>query len=105
MFHMSLVIDRDELPPWTFFSNHAHVLICIASTPDIRLADIASRVGIGERAVHRIVHDLVDAGYLSPTRVGRRNVYTVHLDRPLRHPLEAHHRVSAVIEPLLTKAP
>lgn len=91
----------DDVPPWTFFSNHAHVLICVAGQPDIRLSDLARRVGIGERAIHRIVHDLIDTGYLTPHRVGRRNVYTVDLDRPLRHPLEADHRVRAVVEPLL----
>ena len=89
------------IPPWTFLSNHGHVLVCVATQPDIRLSEIADRVGIGERAAHRIVHDLVDAGYLTSERVGRRNVYTVHLDRPLRHPLEAHQRIRAVVEPLV----
>lgn len=89
-----------QLPAWTFFTNHGHVMVCIAQQPDIRLAEIASRVGIGERAAHRIVHELVDAGYLSTERVGRRNVYTVHLDRPLRHPLESSHRIGAILEPL-----
>ncbi len=90
-------------PTWTFFTNHAHVLICIAQQPDIRLSELSRLVGIGERAVHRIVHDLSDAGYLRAIKVGRRNVYEIDLDRPLRHRVEAAHRVRAVIEPLIAK--
>ncbi len=69
---------------WTFLTNHAHVLLCIAREPDIRLTDIALQVGITPRAAQRIVNELVAAGYLSPTRIGRRNVYTVHPELPHR---------------------
>jgi hypothetical protein len=93
--------ERPTVPPWTFLSNHGHVLVCIAQQPDIRLSEIAQRVGIGERAAHRIVHDLIDAAFLTQTRVGRRSLYTVDLDRPLRHPLEADHRLRAIVEPLV----
>jgi len=98
MFHMS---GKRPSAHWTFFTNHAHVLICIAQQPDIRLAEIADLVGIGERAVHRIVHELSEAGYLTATRIGRRNVYQIDLDRPLRHSVEAPHRVRSVVEPLI----
>jgi IclR helix-turn-helix domain len=81
---------------WTFFTNHGHVLVCIARDPEVRLAEIARLVGIGERAAHRIVNDLVVAGYAVRTKVGRRNVYELRLDRPLRHPLEAQHRLEEV---------
>lgn len=89
---------------WTFLTNHSHVLICIAKQPDIRLSEVASLVGIGERSVHRIVHDLESAGYLQVTKEGRRNVYRIDLDQPLRHPLEADHHVRAVITPLVRKS-
>lgn len=95
------VDNRGNSVGWTFLSNHAHVLVCIATQPDIRMADVAELVGIRERAVHRIVHDLVDDGYLRVTKIGRRNVYTVNLDKPLRHPLESRHRIRAIIEPLV----
>ena len=88
-------------PEWTFLSNHSHVLVCIAQQPDIRLAEVANLVGIRERSVHRIVHELCATGYLSVNKVGRRNVYEVDLDRPLRHPLEATHSVRDIVEPLL----
>jgi len=86
---------------WTFLTNHAHVLLCITADPGIRLRDVAARVGITERAAQRIVADLVEGGYLTRTRVGRRNAYEVHPDLPLRHPLEAGHEIGEVIGALL----
>ena len=88
------------LPAWTFLTNHAHVLLCIVQNSEVRLAEIARLVGIGERAVHSIVQDLVDAGYVVRARLGRHNVYQVLLDRPLRHPLEAGHHIAEVFGPL-----
>jgi DNA-binding IclR family transcriptional regulator len=89
-----------EVPKWTFLTNHAHVLVCIAQDPEVRLVEIARRVGIGERAVHAIVQDLVDAGYVLKAKQGRHNVYAVHLDKRLRHPLEAGHRLTEIFGPL-----
>lgn len=91
------------VPSWTFLTNHAHVLVCIAQNPEVRLAAIARLVGIGERAVHDIVQDLVDAGYVLRSRSGRHNVYEVRLDQPLRHPLEAGHQIAEVFGPLTTR--
>jgi predicted transcriptional regulator len=95
-----LVAPPAVVPSWTFLTNHAHVLLCIAQNSEVRLAEIARLVGIGERAVHGIVQDLVDAGYVERTRQGRHNVYEVRLDRPLRHPLEAGHQIAEVFGPL-----
>ncbi len=78
---------------WTFLTNHGHVLLCIARDPGIRLREVAERVGITERAAQRIVRDLVEAGYITRKRVGRRNVYEIHPERPLRHPVEQAHSV------------
>lgn len=83
---------------WTFLTNHAHVLLCIAQEPGIRMRDIADRVGITERAAQRIVADLVEEGYVSRTRVGRRNEYEVDRTRPFRHPLEHEHSVGRLLE-------
>jgi hypothetical protein len=82
---------------WTFLTNHAHVLVCIAEDPDIRGRDIAARVGITERAAQAIVADLVTEGYVTRTRVGRRNRYEVRPDAPLRHPLEHDHTVGELL--------
>jgi DNA-binding IclR family transcriptional regulator len=84
-------------PGWTFLSNHAHVLLLIAKEPDIRLRDVAVRVGITERAVQRIVADLEADRYLERERLGRRNRYKVHRELPLRHPVEAHRRIASLI--------
>ncbi len=97
--------ERADVPSWTFLTNHAHVLVCVAQDPEIRVAEIARRVGIGERAAHSIVNDLVAAGYVTRTRTGRHNVYGVRLDRPLRHPLEAAHELAEVFRPLVVVAP
>jgi predicted transcriptional regulator len=97
-------IATDGSQNWTFLSNHAHVLVCVAKNPDVRLSEVAALVGIRERTVHRIVHELIDAGYISVTKVGRNNVYSVDLDKPLRHPLEAEHNIHVIVAPLLKKA-
>ncbi len=83
---------------WTFLTNHTHVLLCIAEDSGVRLRDVAARVGITERAAQSIVADLVAAGYLTRERVGRRNQYQLDPDRPLRHPLEAHHTVGELLD-------
>jgi DNA-binding transcriptional ArsR family regulator len=90
---------------WTFFTNHAHVLLCIARDPEIRVRDLAIRVGITERAAQRIVADLVDAGYVERSRDGRRNRYRVRDDLPLRHPVEQPHRVGEVLAVLAELEP
>jgi DNA-binding Lrp family transcriptional regulator len=78
---------------WTFLTNHSHVLLCIAADPGIRGRDIAERVGITERSAQSIVADLVEGGYLTRTKVGRRNLYEVNPELPLRHPIERDHQV------------
>ena len=90
---------------WTFFTNHAHVLFCIARDPEIRVRDLAVLVGITERAAQRIVADLVAAGYLERSRDGRRNRYQVRADLPLRHPVEQPHRVGEVLAVLADADP
>ena len=75
------------MPKWTFLSNHGQVLLCIARDPAVRLREIGDQVGITERAAHRIVGELADAGYLERERNGRRNHYTITTHRGLPDPL------------------
>lgn len=89
---------------WTFLSNHTHVLICLAGDPEMRLRDVADRVGITERAVQRIVTDLEAGKVLDRIRDGRRNHYTIHRSRPLRHPIEQHRNVGALLEMVIGPA-
>ncbi len=89
---------------WTFLSNHAHVLVCVAEAPDARIRDIAQRVGITERAASNIVADLEHDGYITRERQGRNNHYRLHRDLPLRHPIENHRRIGDLLA-LLTERP
>jgi hypothetical protein len=83
---------------WTFLSNHGHVLLAIASDPEVRLRDIAARVGITERAVQLIVADLVAGEYIAREKVGRRNRYRVIGGRPFRHPAESDVSLDRMLE-------
>ena len=85
------------VPPWTFLTNHAHVLLCVWEDADARVRDIAPRVGVTERAVQRILRELQAEGYLQRQRVGRRNRYSVRTELPLRHPLERHERIAVLL--------
>lgn len=85
---------------WTFLTNHAHVLLAIAATPDLRLKEIAERVDITERTASQIVNDLESIGCIERHKQGRRNHYVVRADHPLRHPLEEHHQVADLIRAL-----
>jgi hypothetical protein len=100
------IMTKQAPPPrqWTFLSNHAHVLICLALDPDCRLRDVAASVGITERAVQKIVGDLEEAGIILRERSGRRNSYRLDVNQPLRHPLEAHRSVGTLLGLVMDRA-
>ncbi|GGS56330.1 hypothetical protein GCM10010156_13630 [Planobispora rosea] len=83
---------------WTFLTNHARVLLMVARDPQVRLRDVAAGIGITERAAQAIVSDLEEAGYLTRTRVGRRNRYSVDPTRRFRHPAEAGVRIESLLD-------
>jgi DNA-binding MarR family transcriptional regulator len=93
--------ETAQTPPepagWTFLTNHMHVLLCLYRDPEATLRQVASRVGITERMVQKIVAELVAAGFAEVTRIGRRNSYSIRLDLRLRHPLEAHHSIGELL--------
>ena len=86
---------------WTFLSNHAHVLVCLAADPDSRVRDIALEVGITERRVNGILTDLQQAGLITVYKSGRRNSYEINRRARLRHPLEAHKTVGDLLKGVL----
>jgi DNA-binding Lrp family transcriptional regulator len=90
---------------WTFLTNHTHVLVCITRDPDATMRAIADHIGITERAVQRIVGELVEGGYLSRRREGRRNEYAVDSAKPLRHRLERDTRLEDLLALLTARAP
>ena len=98
-------LDRQaSFTGWDFLTNHAHVLVCLAHDPGIRLRDIAAAVGITERAAHRILSELVEEGYVLRERHGRRTRYQVKPELPLRHPLVHEREVGDLLEVLLRLA-
>jgi predicted transcriptional regulator len=90
-------MSREQAPSWSFLTNHARVLLCIAHDSEIRLRDIGEAVGITERAVHRIVDELNTAGYISRRRNGRRNNYTIQSHLPLPDPLARDQKVGDLL--------
>ena len=97
-----------QTPPdgktWTFLTSHGQVLLCIAQDRDVRLRDVAEKVGITERAAQRIVADLIEAGYVGRERVGRRNHYTINPSAEMRHDLQRGLGIGELLE-LLQRYP
>lgn len=85
---------------WTVFSNHGHVLVCLANNNEARLRDVAEQVGITERAVQKIVHELQQGGLISISKRGRCNRYDINTRKNLRHPLQAQCTVGGLLKAL-----
>ncbi len=88
---------------WTFLSNHAHVLVCLARDPDTRLRDVAREVGLTQRRVSKIVADLEACGVIEKAKEGRRNHYEIDGGVALRHPLESNRTVGMLLAMLLER--
>ena len=88
------------MTPWTFLTNHAQVLFLLLENPEVRTRELAHRVGITERAIQRIVSELIEAEYVAKTREGRRNRYEVNVERTIRCPLFPDAMVAVLLEPL-----
>lgn len=94
-----------DAPTWSFLTNHARVLLCIADDPGLRLREIGDRVGITERAAYNIVTELAASGYITRERNGRRNNYTVNLHLPLPDRLSHKQRVGDLLAILTHRDP
>jgi predicted transcriptional regulator len=92
---------HERVLSWTFLTNHAQVLVCIADDPGVRLRDIGDRVGITERATHRIVTELAAAGYITRERHGRRNRYTINDDVALPDPVARERSIGQLLGVLM----
>lgn len=91
-------MSSPEFKHWHFLTSHAQVLLCIERNPDARLRDIAGIVGITERATQRIVSDLVEAGYVTRERAGRRNRYALDRNVRMRHPSQFNHEIGELLD-------
>jgi hypothetical protein len=89
---------------WSFLTNHARVLLCIAHDPGARLRDISASLGITERTAHGIITDLAEAGYVVKQKDGRRNRYRIEADLPLREPGSREPAIGEVLAVLLGTA-
>jgi DNA-binding MarR family transcriptional regulator len=98
-------MSNEDGKPWRFVTNHTQVLICIARDSDVRLRDIAARVGITERAAQRIVADLSEAGFVERERIGRRTRYTVNRELAMRHPAQLDQAVGPLLDLLRLEEP
>ena len=92
--------DPGAQSTWFVLTNHGNVLLCVARDPTIRISEVARRVGIGERAVHKIIADLVSEGFLVRIKEGRRNRYEVNRRAHLRHPLFADLEIGPLLDVL-----
>src|ERR1700749_467045 len=90
---------------WTFLSNHGNVIVYIDEHRDARLREIADAIGITERATHKLVSELVEEGYLTRTRVGRRNEYAVNCEQHLRHPALAGYTLHELLLGMTRRVP
>ena len=91
-------MEKASAPGFTHLTNHTHVLVALDRDPESRVRDLASVVGITERAVQRILAELEEEGVLSRERLGRRNRYRINRRSRLRHPLEKHCTVGGLLE-------
>ena len=94
--------DNEAKPvrSWTFLTNQAHVLVCLARDGELTMRQLAQSVGITERAVQAIISDLIEDGYLTRVKDGRRNSYTVREEGRMRHRLESAHNVGELLAAL-----
>ena len=95
---MSSLRQGSEAKPWCFVTNHTRVLLTIAQNRDIRVRDIAEMIGITERAAQRIVADLIEGGYVSRDRIGRRNRYRVNREMEMRHEQQVGHEIGDLLD-------
>ena len=95
--------QQEHSKGWKFLTNHGHVLLVVSDDGDLRIRDIAEKVGITERAAHSIVQDLVEEGYVSVIKEGRRNRYEVHPELPFRHPNLRDHDIGEIVRVLSDK--
>lgn len=99
------VLPAPTRPPWTFLTNHGHVLLSVAADPQARITDIAAKVGITPRSALQILKDLEDGGYLHRIRAGRRTSYAIEPHQHFRHPTTATWEIDGLIGLFADPAP
>jgi DNA-binding MarR family transcriptional regulator len=95
---LNAAMSEESKPQWTFLTNHFHVLVCLFRDPTSRIRDLADEVGITQRAVQRILAELVEDKAVKIRKDGRRNIYTINPKKRLHHPLESKHTIGEILE-------
>lgn len=85
-------------PQWTFLTNHFHIIVSLSREPYSRIRDLSDEVGITQRAVQRILAELIEDKVLKVRKEGRRNFYTINRKKRLRHPLEEKHNLGELLD-------
>ncbi len=98
-------IGAPQTRSWGFLTNHGRVLLCLGIEPNSRLRDLTDKIGITERAVHAIITDLEQGGFLHRVKVGRRVNYLLNEDAPMRHPIESNATVRDFLAAFMAKQP
>jgi hypothetical protein len=93
------------MPGWSFLTNHARALACIAHDPGVRLIDIAMALGITERSAFSIVSDLTSEGYVIKEKDGRRNRYRIEAEAPLDETVGRKQTVGELLDLLVDSGP
>ena len=96
-FFSRILLPLSVVRTWSFFTNHARVLICIAHHPDLRLRDLAAALDITERSAFGILSDLAGAGYVLKEKDGRRNRYRVQAQLPLPESISRQRTIGEVL--------
>ena len=99
-FRKDLKLGSVRMAEWSFLTNHARVLVCIAHDPGVRLRDIAATLGITERRAYSIVTDLTEGGYVVKAKAGRRNRYEIQSHLPLREAIARERTIGEVLDVL-----
>lgn len=94
----SLAEPSEQGSEWTFFSNYGHAIILLSQTSNLTIREIANKVGVTERAMARIIKNLVSGGYLAVFREGRQNFYKINQKAKFRHPIESNKSIAKVLE-------
>lgn len=97
--------DPSRRPSWTLLTNHGHVLLVIARGGDVRVSDIATQVGITERAALMILKDLEEGGFITRRKLGRRTHYTIDEHQHFRHPTLSAHEIGELLAVLGPASP
>jgi DNA-binding IclR family transcriptional regulator len=86
---------------WSFLTNHARVLLCIAHDPGVRLRDIGAALDITERSAHTIVTQLAEEGYVIKQKDGRRNRYQIQAHLPLHGTVGRERTIGEILDVLV----